>query len=144
MKSAVALFLLTALSKLRLAAGRAPEFLDPDPILGFLLGGEVLLGAAALEILVAACLLHWGTDALRSLAAVARLATVSGVYRLMAWQMDISTPCDCLGSLSGVLGLSREQAETMATGLSFYLLVGSYGLLAWVGWRSCFWGIRIK
>lgn len=135
-KSAVGLLVLTALGKLLLATGNAVVLRQPDPVLGVLLRGEALLGAASLEIVVAGCVLSWGTGDLRSLAGLAWLATVFAVYRLTGWIAGVASPCDCLGSWAGVLGLSREMTENVSFGLFIYLLAGSYGLLAQMGWKA--------
>lgn len=128
-KSVVGLLLLTALSKFAMAASGAPLLRYPDAVLGFLQRGEMLLAAVALEMLVVACMLFWGVGNVRALIAVAWLATVFGAYRLLGWALRTHAPCDCLGSITHVLGLEPATAEFVARVLFGYLLVGSYAFL---------------
>ncbi len=73
-----------------------------------------------------------------ALGLVAWMSTNFVVYRLGLWWMDWHRPCSCLGNLTDALHISPQLADNIMKWLLFFLLIGSYGLLArrWTWWRS--------
>lgn len=100
-----------------------------DPIFGMKFSA-LMVGVGILELAIALiCLLgKWPGLAL---GLIAWLATDFVVYRLGLWWTAWKKPCGCVGNLTDALHLSPRLTDLLAKLLLAYLLVGSYGLLAW-------------
>lgn len=119
------LLILTGAAKAAFALGEAPILRQPDPLLGipnrplFLLVGlfELVLGIGCLTVRHATISI-WG---------VAIIATNFLLYRLGLEWVDFQGPCNCLGSLSGLLGVSDRSLGITSNVILIWLLVVGYG-----------------
>ena len=123
---------LTGVAKAFSAIGPARALDAADPLIGIPFR-QVLLLVGLAELLIAFFCLF--TDKRRfSLLAVAWLSTNFLVYRLGLWVIGWHRPCECMGSLSGMLHLSPRAADNIMKVVLAYLLIGSYATLFWE-WR---------
>jgi hypothetical protein len=127
-KSAICIFVVTAVAKLAMALGGVKVLEQPDPVLGFVSIRQVLVCAAIVETAVAIFVAR--AQVVFALGSVAWLATTFLVYRLLLWALDFHGYCSCLGKLSDILHLRPKTADFSAKSVMIYLLIGSYGLLA--------------
>lgn len=124
---------LAGIGKLLTSLGSARLLATHDPIVGIEFR-HLMVGIAILELTIAyLCLL----TKFRKLATIliAWLASSFWFYRIGLWWMSWEQPCGCLGRLTDFLHISPQMADGIVKGLLLYLLIGSYGLLAW-RWRQ--------
>jgi hypothetical protein len=125
--SAGSILLITGAAKLWSAFGQVRILEFPDPITNISFRHLMLL-TSVIEMMVAlVCLLLRKVQL--ALILVAWLATIFLIYRLGLWWLDWQTPCHCLGSLTGRLGIPSQTADTIMKIVLAYLLIGSYIML---------------
>ena len=127
--SVVALLILTAAAKLVMALGGAQALDLASPVFGFLSNRELICLAAGLELAVAVTMLRGRSEPRLGVGTVAGLATVFLGYRFLLWAKGFHGYCQCLGNISGGIGLAPARADAIAWGILLYFLGGSYGIL---------------
>lgn len=129
---AAACLVVVAVSKLFSALGHQPILQPGDAILR-LRHRAVFILVALIELGVArVCWLNQPPQVKAVM--VAWLASQFLLYRLGLWWMQLPGPCKCLGNLTDALPFPPHVLDNMMLALLGYLLVGSYGILAW-HWR---------
>lgn len=135
LRSAGILLALVGPVKLATALVPAPYLAHADPVISFMSVRAVLVCAATLELLVAACLLlapgHWYAR----MGLLALCATFA-IYRLGTVLLEVRSPCPCLGRASDWLQLTPRQVDSLALGLLAVLLLVCGISVALQGWNS--------
>lgn len=124
---------LTGLAKALSATGPAHALDVHDPICGIAFR-HLLLTVGIVELVIATLCL-FANRRLISVLAIAWLSTGFLSYRIGLWFIGWHRQCGCLGTLTDVLGVSPEAADTFMKLVLACLLVGSYTLLYW-HWRN--------
>ena len=133
LRASGALLLVTGLAKAFSAIGSARALDTIDPLIGMPFRQLFLIVGQAEALIAFFCLF---TDHRRlSVMAVAWISTNFLVYRLGLWFIGWHHPCNCMGSLAGMLHLSDQAADNIMKVVLAFLLVGSY-LLLFLGWRD--------
>ena len=127
--SAGAVLITTAVAKVWSALGNSKFLEVVDPIVGIKFGHLML--AVGLAELVTALVCFFSKRQTLALALVAWISTNFVGYRLGLWWLDWHRPGSCLGNLTDALHISPHVANNFMKAVLGYLLVGSYGLLAW-------------
>lgn len=104
-----------------------------DPIIG-LKFGDLMLAVGFVEVVIALVCFFSKRQTL-GLALVAWICTSFLMYRLGLWWIDWQRPCACLGNLTDALHVTPQTADNIMRVVLAYLLIGSYGMLAWA-WRQ--------
>lgn len=126
-------FVVAGLAKVWSAFGNSKFLALVDPIIGIEFG-QLMLVVGLAEIAIA--LVCWfGKRPTLTLGLVAWMSTNFVVYRLGLWWMGWKKPCSCLGNLTDALHISPQVADNIMKVVLAYLLIGSYGLLAW-NWNN--------
>ena len=124
LRSVALLLLIAAVGKLFMVSGSAAALNEAAPsIFSFMSYRDLLLIAAAVELLVAVFVLKRTMQPVSALLAVSTLATILVCYRVFLKAVGIEGPCDCLGDLGPIKG------APIATGILCYAFIGSYGFL---------------
>jgi hypothetical protein len=123
--SAGAILLLTGLAKLISAFGTAHIFQMSDPILRISFRNLFLL-VGGVELLISLICFFYGKHPMLQASLIAWLATNFAIYRLCLFEIGYQKPCSCLGSLTGVLHIPSETADSIMKIILVYLLTGSY------------------
>jgi hypothetical protein len=125
--------LLTALAKLVSSAGHAKVLILHDPIFPISFRYELMV-VGAIELVVASiCLFNRRT--LLPTFLVAYLATLFALYRIGLLWMGYRKPCPCMGTITDLIHLSPEMADTTMKIILACLLACSYTVLFW-SWRE--------
>jgi len=121
--SAGGILLVTGLAKVVSASGKAGILDSSDPIFAITFR-NLLLFVGLMELTIAAICLLTGKDRL-CIFLVGWLAANFAFYRVGLLFIGWHRPCNCLGSLTGVLHISPGVADAIAQTLMVYLLCGS-------------------
>jgi len=127
------LFAITEIAKVWSGLGNSKFLAVIDPIFGIKFG-TLMLAVGVVEIVIAAVCFFSKRQTL-ALGLVAWMSTSFVIYRLGLWWIDWHRPCGCLGNLTDAIHISPQVADNIMKVLLAYLLIGSYGLLAWA-WRK--------
>jgi len=128
-----AILAITGIAKIWSGLGNSKFLAVIDPIFGIKFG-QLMLVVGAAEIVIAAICFFSKRQTL-ALGLVGWISTSFVVYRLGLWWIDWHRPCSCLGNLTDAIHISPQVADNIMKVLLAYLLIGSYGLLAWA-WRK--------
>ena len=131
-----AILAITGIAKVWSGLGNSKFLAVVDPIIGIKLG-FLMLAVGAAEI-VFALVCFFSKRQTLALGLVAWMSTNFVVYRLGLWWIDWHRPCSCLGNLTDAIHISPQTADNIMKVLLAYLLIGSYGLLAWAWRKNCF------
>lgn len=128
--SAGVILLVTALARFLIAAGDGQILSLPDPVIGIPLRYAMsIVGAVELAV---ALICIFGNSSWLKAAWVAWLATDWAVFQTGLIFMGCRVQGTCIGSLTDPLHLSRGVVGIAAATCPFYLILGSYGTLAWL------------
>lgn len=121
--SAGCILLVTGMAKVISALGKAPILEVPDPIFS-LSNRKVFLGVAVVEIMIAIYCLR-GKKLPRKALLIGWLAACFMLYRFGLFWINYRQPCGCLGTMTDVLHLSPQQADSALKCIVAYLAAGS-------------------
>ncbi len=125
--------LITSTAKVISGFGHQAILKMHDPVLG-LSFRNLFFAAASVEVMVALICFFDKRTWLASLL-VAWLATNLLFYRVGMVLAGYHRPCNCLGTLTDMLHIPPQTADTAMKSILAYLLVGSYATLFWL-WRQ--------
>lgn len=131
--SAGAVLAITGIAKIWSGLGNSKFLALADPIVG-LKFGQLMIVVGAAEIAIA-LVCFFSKRHILALSFVAWISSGFVLYRLGLWWMDWHRPCSCLGNLTDAIHISPQIADGFMKVILGYLLIGSYGLLAWQWWR---------
>jgi len=125
----------------------APFLASPEPVLAFLFGVPVSLGAVMLlealgEAIVVGLLLR--SDLRTQMAITAFVSTLFLLYHLLLAQIGYHGPCPCFGDVYRYLGLSVPTVNAITLCVALVMGIGSYGwfMVEWLKQRSSVPGQR--
>ena len=131
--SAIAILMLTAISKIISSFGNGNILHTHDPIIGIPFRC-LLLFASSIEIAVALICLFCARSLIK-IGLLAWLATSFTLYRIDLILIGWHKPCSCLGNLTDAIHISPKTGDMIMKVVLAYLLIGSYGCLFWL-WRQ--------
>lgn len=128
--SAGAILAITATAKMISAFGSVRILSNPDPIFGISVR-ELLFMVASLELVVAVVCFRSNRVGLQA-QLILWLSAMFVVYRVGLILLGQHSGCACLGTVTEVINVSQESADTVMKGILAYLLIGSSAILFWL------------
>jgi len=123
LKLAECVLIVTCLAKLLSAFGAADALTLPDVLFGWE-NRWVMLLAAFVEAFVVGILLS-KLAPLMKLGSILWLSLNFAVYRICLWLIGVTTPCPCIGSTYGLIGLDSVTLDRVMGAMVLALLAGS-------------------
>jgi len=119
----------TAIAKFISAFGKEPVLRSFEPV-SHLTFRTVFLIFGLVELMAAWYCISSPSKS-RRLWLIGNFGTFFLVYRLGLKWMDYHMPCRCIGSLTDMLNISPNTADSVMKLIAAYMVIGGYGILLW-------------